>query len=70
MHYHRKLLSGVMCLLFLSALLPLAAETLTTQQPLHVLHELEIETDKYTRESALLKEMGIPEGMSLQIETS
>ena len=60
---------GIRQMLFLGILLaillsPLGAENLGTTAPLHVLKEMEYQTDKYTRESALARELGIPDGKS------
>lgn len=64
MQYHQKLLAGLASLLLLMLFTPLTAETVSTKTPLYILQEMEYITGKYTRESALIRELDIPQGKS------
>ena len=54
----KKCLLKVFLLLIL--LFPVAAESIVIKEPLHILQEMEYVTGKYTRKSALIRELGIP----------
>jgi len=59
---NRRLLPFLAAVLLFLNLLPLGAEVLSNGEGVYILSAMAYETDKYTREEALVRELNIPEG--------